>query len=585
MSTSPANISPPSGSPVVPLRVWPAMVLIALLALFRYAHVINGEYTPQLFMLTVFGPMLLGLLAAGWWLFASKATKRERWLGGAALAAIGVVGFLAADKSMQGMSFFFFPYPISLAVFLVLTTLLGRWLSTKRTIATVVAVLAVYAYCDLIRMEGLTGDFDADIAYRWQPTAEDRLLATSKSPSVAAASTEPLGVVTWSEFRGPHRDAVVPGVDLATDWQAQPPREVWRKKIGPGWSSFAIAGNRLFTQEQRGENELVVCYDANTGEERWRHETPARFWESVAGAGPRATPTLAQGGLFALGATGVLARFDPVNGKVVWQRNLKDDSQRDLPVWGFSSSPLVVGDVVVVHAGGQGDKGLFAYDIADGKLRWQVAAGDHSYASAQLATVAGRESLLMLTNDGLTAHDPATGKLLWDHPWKFGNYRAVQPLVVDAKHVLLGTGMGAGTRYIEIEPGEPAPKINTLWTTAEMKPDYNDYVAHKGYLYGFDHNIFSCIDLATGKRLWKKGRYGNGQVLLLPDADQLLVLSESGEAVLLRTNPEKLDELARHQVLEGKTWNHPALVGNRLYSRNGEEMSCFELPVTTVAGK
>ncbi len=587
MSAAAENASPSTDSKLVALRVWPAIVLLVLFGLVKYAYLINGEYTPILFMLSVFGPMLIGLLAAIWWVFASRATKRERWQGILEVLVIGTVGFFVADKSMRGMAFFFYPYPLALALFLGLLTLLGSWRSEMRTKLTVLTLLAVFGYCALIRLDGLTGDFNAEITYRWQPTPEDKLVAAIGRPKAPAetANAEPLGAVTWADFRGARRDAIVPGVKLATDWKAQPPREIWRKPVGPGWSSFVIAGNRLFTQEQRGDNELVVCYDANTGNERWRHETSARFWESVAGAGPRATPTLAQGGLFTLGATGVLIRFDPLSGQVVWQRNLKDDSQRDLPIWGFSSSPLVVGDVVVVHGGGKDDKGLFAYDVATGSPRWQVAAGNDSYSSAHLATIAGRESLLMLTNTGLTAHDPASGKLHWEHAWPFNNYRVVQPLVLDGSRVILGTGMGAGTRCIEVKPDGEGVKIETVWTTSEMKPDYNDYVAHQGFIYGFDHNIFACVDLATGKRKWKKGRYGNGQVLLLPDANQLLVLSEEGEAVLLNANPEKLDELARHSVLKGKTWNHPALVGNRLYSRNAEEMSCFELPLATAAGE
>ena len=114
--------------------------------------------------------------------------------------------------------------------------------------------------------------------------------------------------------------------------------------------------------------------------------------------------------------------------------------------------------------------------------------------------------------------------------------------------------------------------------------DYNDYVAHKGYLYGFDNNIFACVDLENGERKWKRGRYGNGQVLLLPDGDQLLVISEDGEIVLLRATPEKLTELAKHRVLEGRTWNHPVLVGSRLYVRNGEEAACFEMPLANANG-
>lgn len=584
--TTPATTD--AANSLQPLRIWPALVLLVLFALAKFSTQLNGEFTPTLFMLTIFGPMAIGVMACVWWAFFSRASFRERWQGLLEVVAIGVLGFLIADKSMRGMSFFFYPFPLALAMFLIVPTVLSQWRSKWRTMLTVLAVAAVFGYTSLIRLEGLTGDFDAKITYRWQPTAEDLLLAANSkpaNPSDATQNAEPLGEVTWSDFRGPRRDGVVPGVKLATDWKAQPPREVWRKKIGPGWSSFVIAGNRLFTQEQRGEQELVVCYDTNNGDERWRHETTARFWESVAGAGPRATPTLAQGGLFTLGATGVLIRFEPTTGKVVWQRNLKDDSQRELPIWGFSSSPLVVGDVVVVHAGGKDDKGLFAYDIATGAPRWQVASGDHSYSSAQLSLIGGRESLLMMTNAGLTAHDPATGKLLWEHSWKIENYRVLQPLVLDGNRVLVGTGIGSGTRLLQITPSGDDVKVDTVWTTSDMKPDYNDYVVHHGYLYGFDHNIFACIDLATGKRQWKKGRYGNGQVLLLPDADQLLVLSEEGEAVLLHATHEKLDELARHSVLVGKTWNHPALIGNRLYSRNSEEMSCFELPLATTASK
>jgi outer membrane protein assembly factor BamB len=243
-------------------------------------------------------------------------------------------------------------------------------------------------------------------------------------------------------------------------------------------------------------------------------------------------------------------------------------------MWGFSSSPLVANGCVIVHAGGTDDKGTLAYDAQTGDLRWGAPAGDHSYSSPQLATVAGRESVLMLTNTGLHAYDPLTGQVQWDHEWKFNLYRVVQPLVVDDSSVLLGTMVGAGTRRIDLAPnGKPTAR----WTSLALKPGFNDYVAHHGHLFGFDNNIFACLDLETGAKKWKDGRYGNGQVLLLPDGDQLLVISEKGELVLLRANPEKHEELARFSALQGKTWNHPVLVRNRLYVRNGEEAACFEL--------
>ena len=249
-------------------------------------------------------------------------------------------------------------------------------------------------------------------------------------------------------------------------------------------------------------------------------------------------------------------------------------------MWGFSSSPLVAHGRVIVHAGGSGDKGILAYDLATGEPAWGAPSGDHSYSSPQLATVAGRPCVLMLTNTGLTAHDPKTGQTQWEHEWKYEGYRVVQPLVVGEASVLLGTGAGSGTRRLDVKPDGAAPNVAERWTSSAMKPAFNDFVAHKGHLFGFDNNIFACIDLETGKKQWKEGRYGNGQVLLLPEADQLLVTSEKGELVLLRANPTRHEELARFPALKGKTWNHPILVGNRLYVRNGEEAAAFDLTLS-----
>ncbi len=369
----------------------------------------------------------------------------------------------------------------------------------------------------------------------------------------------------------------MPGIVLDPDLTAHPPQEIWRMRVGPGWSSFAVAGDRLFTQEQRGEDEAVVCLDARNGKELWAHLYPSRFYEVVGGAGPRATPTWDNGRLFCLGAEGMLMRLDPASGQSLWTADLRKDADREPPTWGFSSSPLIVNDVVIVHAGGAGDTGLLAYDVETGQKRWGAAAGDHSYSSPQLATIEGQQLVLILTNEGLTAADPGSGSVLFDYPWKFEGYRVVQPLLVSATQMLLGTSMGVGTRKIELRHQDASWQPEEVWTSRDMKPYFNDYVVQNDYLYGFDHNIFACIELQTGKRAWKKGRYGSGQVLSLPDGQQLLVLSETGEVVILRANPQAHEELATFPALSGKTWNHPVLVGNRLYVRNGEEAACFEL--------
>jgi outer membrane protein assembly factor BamB len=225
------------------------------------------------------------------------------------------------------------------------------------------------------------------------------------------------------------------------------------------------------------------------------------------------------------------------------------------------------------------DKGqILAFDVQNGEPRWSAPTGDHSYSSPQLATLAGQECVLMATNTGMSAHEPKTGKTLWTYEWKYEGYRVLQPLVLGTNRVLLATGVGSGpvggTRCLEVAADGT---ISYPWTSQAMKPGFNDFVADRGSLFGVDNNILACIDLETGAKKWKDGRYGNGELLLLPDAHQILVLAERGDLVLLRANPEKREELARVPVLKGKTWNHPILVGNRVYIRNGEEAACFEL--------
>jgi outer membrane protein assembly factor BamB len=345
---------------------------------------------------------------------------------------------------------------------------------------------------------------------------------------------------------------------------------LWRRAIGPGWSSFAVRGNLLYTQEQRGDDEEVACYNVTTGEPVWRHRDAVRFWESNGGAGPRATPTLSKGRVYTFGATGILNALDAGDGAVVWSRNPASDTSTEVPGWGFASSPLVVDDVVLVAAGGR----LAAYDLATGNPRWFGPAGGGGYSSPHLATIGGVAQVLLLSGAGATSVAPADGKLLWEHPWPVGT-RIVQPALTADGDVLIGANEGIGR--IAVAHGAGGWTVKELWTSIGLKPYFNDFVVHKGHAFGFDGSMLACIDLADGKRKWKGGRYGHGQLILLPDQDLLLVLSEQGELALARATPDPFTELARVPAIEGKTWNHPVLVGDVLLVRNGEEMVAFRL--------
>jgi outer membrane protein assembly factor BamB len=368
---------------------------------------------------------------------------------------------------------------------------------------------------------------------------------------------------------------VITGVSLDTNWSKAPPVEMWRRPVGPGWSSFAVHDGFIYTQEQRGEDELVSSYNLSTGEPVWRHRDGVRFWESNGGAGPRATPTYDNGRIYTFGATGILNALDARTGRVIWTRNVGTDIGKSVPMWGFASSPLVVGELVIVAASGT----LVAYDVATGNRRWSGPAHGGSYSSPHLSTIDGVAQILLLSAAGATSVAAATGALLWEYPWP-GDVTIVQPAVISDSDVLVtsaaATG-GIGLRRLSIVHTGNEWSVQERWTSNGLKPYFNDFVVHKGYAFGFDGNILSCVDLNDGARKWKGGRYGNGQLVLLPEQDLLLVISEEGDLALVRATSDQFSEVARFTALEGKTWNHPVIVGDALLVRNDHEMVAFRL--------
>jgi outer membrane protein assembly factor BamB len=502
----------------------------------------------------------------------------------------------------------------------------------RRTSMAAFIVLACGALT-LIRTGGITGDAQSDLHWRWTPTPEDRLLARGDEPlapppappattttaappasapadlpaaaapsptsatapesSKAPATSEPAAAARatlaarkddpdvvkasaeWPGFRGPGRDSVVPGVRIDTDWAQKPPVELWRRPVGPGWSSFAVQGDLIYTQEQRGDDELVSCYRLSSGEPVWRHKDPVRFWESNGGAGPRGTPTLHGGRVYAMGATGIVNALDAGTGAVLWSRNVAAETGTTVPDWGVASSPLVIDDLVIVAVSGQ----LAAYDSRTGEERWRGPSGGAGYSSPHLTTIAGVPQVLLLRGSRTISVSPADGSLLWEHVWQPG-VGIVQPALTGDGGVLIATGDGmggTGMRRIAVAHGSSGWTAEERWTSRGLKPYFNDTVVHQGHAFGFDGNILACIDLESGERSWKGGRYGNGQMVLLPDQDLLLVLSEEGGLALVKAAADKFTEVAKFQAIDGKTWNHPVLVGDVLLVRNGEEMAAFRL--------
>jgi outer membrane protein assembly factor BamB len=567
-------------TPRKPIRVWPGVVIVIVQWL---AWFVVPSFRPETGTYGIMVGIYSGALILLWWLFFSRAPWLERF----AVIVLMVDAIIATKRVVHesvaggGMGFLLYMYAIPIfSLALVAAAAVGRRLSRGRRRTTIVgAILLACGAFMLVRTGGITGEGDSDLHWRWTETPEERLLAQARNePATASAPAIAKTGPGWPGFRGHDRDGIVRGVRIETDWSKSAPVELWRRPIGPGWSSFAVQGSLIYTQEQRGDDEIVSCYSLTTGEPVWTHRDATRFWESNAGAGPRATPTISNSRVYAFGATGILNALDARDGSLAWSRNAASDTGKKVPEWGFASSPLVMDDLVVVAASGR----LAAYDIATGQPRWFYPAegkGGNSYSSPQLLTLHGVAQILLLTGGGVASVAPADGAMLWQRSWETG-VGIVQPaLAADGDILITGADPmgGMGMRCISIAHGKSDWTVTERWTSRGLKPYFNDFVVHEGHAFGFDNSILACIDLKDGARKWKGGRYGHGQLLLLADQDVLLVLSEEGELALIGATPEQFAELSRFPAIEGKTWNHPVLVGDILLVRNSEVMTAFRL--------
>jgi outer membrane protein assembly factor BamB len=573
------------------LRLWPGVAILGLQWLFLLVPDWALPGTAFQFQAKLLSPVFGMTATLAWWLLGSRLRWADRLLIAGTCAATGLAAAFLSSLPIQVLIIFVLPWVPTAWVCWLLLTFPLRW--PVRRAGLLLAFLLVGGYCTLLRFEGIDGVASATFRWRWSPTAEEKLLAEiagrKASPAAAIPAAGPLALQAgdWPGFRGPARDGRLTGVRIATDWQEHPPRQLWRHRVGPGWSSFAVAGTHLFTQEQRGADEVVVCYDADSGAERWVHRDRARFSEVAAGPGPRATPTFHEGKVYALGTAGRLNCLDPVTGRPLWSRDIVADSGAKVPQWGFAASPLVAQDVVTVFAGGPEGKSMLGYRASSGEPAWSAGEGRLSYCSPQPARLGGVEQVLITTEAGLTSFDPGSGKVLWRHGWAVETIapRVVQPALLDDTDVLIGTGFSGGTRRVRVAREGDGWAEKEVWTTRALKPFYNDMVVHRGHLYGFDGNILTCVSLEDRAGKWRARGYGNGQVLLLADQGLLLVLSEQGVVSLVEASPDGHRELGRFPAVEGKTWNHPVVAHGKLFVRNGEEAACYQLAEKSAGGE
>jgi outer membrane protein assembly factor BamB len=568
------------------LRIWP-VGLIAVLGLWCW---FGPTYLEQADMYR-FGALALGalgqtLLILVWTLGFSKAKLRTRIF--MLLFGIGTIMVAAILQHQSiGISILLFGIPMaimSLGGFLFLTSKM-RW-ESRRWILALAWALPILAWV-FVRNDGFKASFFPEVRGRWTKSSEQKLASKRTQHGNRELAIEPKAS-DWSRFRGTKLD----GKPAKSELTANPKgiRTVWKQPAGPSWSSVIVVGEGLFTFEQRGENEAVVCLEAATGNQVWAYEYPCRFEDStrVSGAGPRGTPTYYQGKLYTVGAKGHIKSITASSGQLVWERELMEDVGGNIPVWGFSTSPLLVDDCCYVMSNADSEKSeckadVVCYDANNGSIRWKGTGFGATYSSPTIVDLQGVRQLLVAhlgshneeAGQQVISRDPATGKELWRYSSQQSGMTMTTPIQLDDSSLLIVDGPAGATRLtVTKEKDSDTWTVTKSWSQGKMLPEYSDLVVQGNLVVGLSKDFLTALNLESGKLLWKKRGFGGGQVIATQDA--ILVQAEQGTLSLVSVNEKGATSIAESEGIVGKTWNHPIQVGNRLYARNAEEIACFE---------
>ncbi|MCZ2343497.1 MAG: PQQ-like beta-propeller repeat protein [Bacteroidales bacterium] len=453
----------------------------------------------------------------------------------------------------------------------------------KVSVLVLVVGLGVAAYMAVHSIE-FDGQMNPKVYFVWDPDPEQQLVDHLQSAGAGIGGADlQIGPTDSPVYRGPTGDGVAAWVALADTWDT-PPQTLWRHPVGGGHAGVAVAGNSAITIEQRGEQEAIVCYDRATGVERWVVAYTARFRqaEPVGGDGPRSTPTIAAGQVFTLGATGELLCIDGATGTRRWQINILQDNGAKNLEWGLSTSPLVIEGKVIVNCGvdpaNNTNQALAAYDCATGKKLWAHGSHPAGYASPRRATLEGVEQVVVFDGGGLGGYDPSTGAELWRHPWRSDmGMNSAQPLLLGGNRVFVSSEKSNGCAVVEVQRAADGRwTTREVWKSRALATRFCNPVLYQEHVYGLTDGCLICVDVSNGRRLWREGDFGNGQ--MVRSGDKLVLTTESGEIALVAPNPMGLDELARMKLFSHRTWNVPTLAGKQFFVRNHHEMAVLELP-------
>lgn len=391
-----------------------------------------------------------------------------------------------------------------------------------------------------------------------------------------ASAAEPVTAKSWPNWMGPQRD----GISHETGWKSTWPEPglnvAWTADIGIGFSSISIDNNRLFTMGHVVGQEVVWCLDARTGDILWTHEYPCRLNDNLHEGGPGATPTVDGECVYTVGKEGQLFCLQAKTGKVQWKVMLQEDLDVPLPEWGFSGSPVVAGQQLILEAGR-----IVSYDKTTGKKNWQTEPHEAGYGSAAIFPPGPTASMIAtLDCEGLRITQLATGKQLafksWPSPFRTNSTTPI----VDGKFIFISTAYNVGSALFEFD----GQSLKEVYANREMRNHFNNSILLDGYLYGFDGNSnlgrvvqLTCMKFDTGEVAWKQRGMGCGS-LMIADG-KLLILDERGTLIVAQATHTGYEELARSPFLSGRCWTVPVLLDKRVYGRNAAgNLVCVDLP-------